>query len=145
MQKPQPTGDGSYAIFSIQAPEAVFPFVYAGESGKYVGAILADPDAFNGKFVAASSELNTFAEVARLVGEATGKTVRYMQIPEEQFRGFLPPDAADSFVNMLRWFESPGYYGPSTREDVEWAIKNAALGKLTSIEEYLSKNPPKLD
>lgn len=75
----------------------------------------------------------------KIMSEATGKTVRYVQIPEETFRRFLPSGAAaDAFVNIFMYFQEFGYFGPGMRRDVEWARENAR-GKLTTLEEYFGE------
>lgn len=138
---PRPTGDGSYAIFSCVSPETQFPLIDISEdAGKWVGAILAEPDKYEGKFLACATKLYSMEEIAEIITKASGKTVKYSQVPETVFRGFLPPSMANSFVDMLLYFQGFGYYGPGTKEEIELAPQNAR-GKVTTFEEYLIKNP----
>jgi hypothetical protein len=44
---------------------------------------------------------------------------------------------------MLLYFQDFGYYGPQTKENVEWTAQQAR-GKLTTFEEYIAKNPIQL-
>lgn len=140
---PHPMGDGTYAISCVVSPESELPLIDAMDSGKYVGAILADPDKYEGKIFSAATELKSYEEVAQAVSVASGKTVKYNQVSEDVFRRLLPAAAADHIVDMLLVFDEFGYFGPQTEEFVASAVKNAR-GKLTTFEEYLTNNPIKL-
>ena len=134
---PHPLGDGSYAIYNIQSPDTILPWIDIEEDfGKFVAPILAEPDKYEGKFIGAASELRSFDYVAETMSKATGKTIRYIQVPEVRFKELFPPDTADVYVNMFLYYQDFGYYGPGTKEQVEWAVKNAR-GKLTTLEEYI--------
>jgi hypothetical protein len=79
--------------------------------------------------------------LAEIISKVSGKTVMYQQVPEEQFRPFLPQNGfADVFVEMMLYQQDFGYYGPGTKEKVARAIENAR-GKVNTFEEYLKENP----
>ncbi|KAL9131916.1 MAG: hypothetical protein Q9217_000276 [Psora testacea] len=139
---PRPTGEfGVYALYSIIAPEAQIPLIETVEdSGKYIGAILAQPEKYESKVFYAATKLYSFNEIAQYISKATEKTVKSIQQPENVYRGSLPPQFADHMVNMALFFQDPGYFGPETKELVEWTAQQAR-GKLTTFEEYLAKNP----
>lgn len=137
---PRPVGDGSYAICNIHTPETMFPWIdITGDMGKFVAAILAQPDRFQGQMLAAASEIRSFEYVTQVMSRVSGKTVRYTQISEAKFRESLPRAAADAFVNMFLFYQDCGYHGGRMEEEVERAVKNAR-GKLTTVEEYLEKH-----
>lgn len=139
MMAPRPAGDGTYAIANIHSGSAKFPWIDVVEdSGKFVGVILANPDKYSGKVLYAASCIHSLDEVARLISESTGKTVKYNVMPEEKYRSYLPAAAADSIVNMFLYIQDFGYYGAETEERVKWSAAQA-LGKLTSMEEYISR------
>ena len=141
---PKPAGDGTYAINNIMASQTRLPLIdIAEDTGKFVGAILADPESFEGKVLCSATSLYSMEEVAWVMSHVTGRTVTYKQIPTEIFRGFLPPTAADHIMHMFLYFQDVGYYGPQTEEFVSWAAKKAR-GKLTTLEEFLIKCPLKL-
>ena len=73
------------------------------------------------------------------MSKVTGKTAKYAQIPEGKFRELLLSATADVYVNMFLFYQDFRYYGPETKEEVEWAVKNAR-GKLTTLEEYIRKH-----
>ena len=142
---PRPAGDGTYAIANIHTPETKFPWIdVVGDTGKFIGAILAEPEKYEGKVLYASSSIHSLDEAAQIISKVTGKTVKYSQIPQNKYRGFLPPAVADSLLNMFLYIQDCGYYGPQTKEVVEWSARQAR-GRLSTLEEYLAKNPPKLE
>ncbi|KAK3291697.1 uncharacterized protein B0H64DRAFT_407763 [Chaetomium fimeti] len=139
MMTPRPVGDGTYAIANIVSGAAKFPWIDVVEdSGKFVGAILATPEKYYGKVLYAASCIHSLDEVAAMIGKSTGKTVNYTVMPEEKYRGFLPPVAADTIVNMFLYIQDFGYYGAETEERVKWSGEQA-LGDLTSMEEFVSR------
>jgi len=141
---PHPAGDGTYAISNVVTPQTQLPLIdAAADSGKWVAAILAEPEKYEGEVLSAATKLYSFEEIVQIISKETGKTVKYNQLPESTFRRFLPPAAADNLVEMMLYFQGFGYYGPQTKEKVEWTAQQAR-GKLTTFEEYLSKNPIQL-
>lgn len=138
--KPRPVGDGTYAWASVHTPETRLPVIDIQEdTGKFVAAMLAKPDEFEGKVVAASSEIYSAEEIARLMTKVTGKTVKYTQLPEATLREFVPPDAADTLISMYLYIQDFGYFGPETEADVERAIQGAH-GKLNTLEGFFTEN-----
>lgn len=138
---PQPTGDGRYAISNVVSPKTQLAMIdIVADTGKFVGAILAHPEKYEGKTVSGASQILTFQEAAEIVRRITGKIVKYQQLPEDVIRGYLPPTEADMLVGMFIYYQDYGYYGPETKAVVEEAPK-IVRGKLTTFEEYLTKNP----
>jgi hypothetical protein len=116
MMAPHPIGDGTYAISNIVTPQTQLPLIkVAADSGKYVGAILAEPEKYEGKVLSAATDLYSFEDIVQTISNMTGKTVKYNQLPESAFRGFLPPIATDKLVEMMLYFQDFGYYGPQTK------------------------------
>lgn len=139
---PQPAGDGSFVIAGVVSPQTQLPLIdIATDTGKFVGAILAEPEKFEGKSVHGATEMVTFEEAAEVISRVSGKTVKYSQLPESVIRGFMPPLVADMLVGMFIYYQDFGYYGPETKKIMQEAPR-IARGKLTTFEEYLSKNPP---
>ncbi|RDW92377.1 NmrA family transcriptional regulator [Coleophoma crateriformis] len=140
---PRALDDGTYAIFHIVAPQTTIPLIeIASDTGKYVSAMLADPAKYEGKVFSAASEIWAIEDIASAIGRACGKTVKYMQVPEADFRSRLPlhPPVVTSLVEMMLFIQDFAYYGPETKEKVQWTAENAR-GKLTSFEDYLVANP----
>ncbi|KAF8977958.1 hypothetical protein BGZ46_006988 [Entomortierella lignicola] len=141
---PQPVGDGTYAISNIVNPRTELPLIdITGDGGKYVGAILAEPEKYEGKVLTSATKIYTYEEVAKVISDATGKVVKYNQIPESVYRGFLPPSAAEELVEMMWFYQDFGFFGPETKDFVKEGAQSAR-GKLTTLEEYFAKDPLQL-
>lgn len=142
---PRPAGDGTYAIANFVTPETQLPLIdTVDDSGKYVGAILAEPDKYEGKVFSASTRLYSYSEIVKTMSKASGKTVNYKQLPMSVWSSFLPAESKDYMVDMFVWIQDYGYYGPQTEELVDWTALQAR-GKLTTLEEYLAKCPLHLE
>jgi uncharacterized protein YbjT (DUF2867 family) len=142
--KPFPKGDGSYVLSNFVRPETQLPLIdIAEDTGKYIGAVLAEPDKYEGKVLCAATRLYSFDEIVQVMSEATGKTVKYNRLPESTFRSFLPLPLADHLIDMFSYFEAYGYFGPKTKEQITWSAEQAR-GKLTTLDEYLTKSPLQL-
>lgn len=142
---PRPAGDGTYAIANFVKPETLLPLIDTTEdSGKYVGAILAEPEKYEGKIFSASTRLYSYSEIAETMSKASGKTVAYKQLPLSVWSSFLPAGPKDYLVDMFLWIQDYGYYGPQTEMLVDWTAKQAC-GKLTTLEEYLARCPLHLE
>ncbi|KUL82271.1 hypothetical protein ZTR_10763 [Talaromyces verruculosus] len=143
MMGPHPVGDGTFAISNIIRPDTKFPHIdIEGDTGKYIGAVLAEPDKFEGKVLSAATDFWSMEEAAQILTRLTGKTVKYNQIPVDVYKGFLPPHGAECIVEMMLYGEDTGYYGSGSKEKVAWTA-SVARGKLTTLEEFLAKNVPK--
>ncbi|RMZ79473.1 hypothetical protein DV738_g3413, partial [Chaetothyriales sp. CBS 135597] len=137
MMAPRPLGDGTYAITNINAPEARFPWVdVVADLGKFVGTILANPEKYQGKVLAAASGIHSLEEVALLISRASGKTVKYLVTSEAEYRSHLPPAGADTIVNMFLYIQDFGFYGSGTEELVSWSIQQIH-SSLVTVDNYV--------
>jgi len=120
---PNSAGPGTYVIARHVSPQSKLPLIdTVGDAGKFVGAILADPDKYEGKTFCAATKLYTLQDMARIISEKSGKTVTYQQISEDDFRGAFPPQLAgraDQLLQMMSYQQEFGYYGPDTEELVK--------------------------
>ncbi|KHN96774.1 NmrA family transcriptional regulator [Metarhizium album ARSEF 1941] len=142
--RPNATDDGTYVLANVASPTTKLPLIDITDTGKYVSAILADPDAFEGKVLCAATRLYSIEEMVGIISKVTGKTVRHRQLPEDVFRQHMPPTMADYIVHMLLYIQDFGYYGKDTEELVAWTARQAR-GKLHSLEDYLAENPLELN
>lgn len=140
---PRPVGPdqpGVYAIAGIFPGNCVFPWIdVVADTGKFVGTILAEPNRFEGKTLYAAGGLHTFDDLATKLSKHTGKTVKYVVIPEERLRAHLPAAAQDPIIRMFRFIEEFGYYGPETERLVRETTA-VVPHKLASLDEYLVAN-----
>ena len=126
-------------------PETQMPLIdMAGDGGKWVGAILAEPDKYEGKTICAATRMYSMTEMATALSKSTGKNVVYKQASNEEFAKSLPDEVAALFVDYFGYINEYGYYGPGTEAKVEWAAKQAR-GKLSTLEEFFQKHPYKLE
>jgi len=141
---PRPDGHGGFVFARHVSPSSQLPLIdVAGDTGKFVGAILADPDKYEGKTFCAATKLYSMDDMARIMREKSGKTVKYVQIPQEQFKSILTGSVgnyAEALIEMMLYQQDFGYYGPQTKELVQWAVDNAR-GKPNTFEEYLDNHP----
>jgi len=143
MPRPSYTNDGSFMLANLLAPTTKVPLIDITNTGAWVAAILAEPEKYEGKVLAASEGLYTMEEVVQIMSKVTGKTVTYSQLPDEMVKGFLPEPMKEQLFEMFLLQRDYGYFGKDTAEQVEWA-KKQTIGKLNGVEEFLVKNGFKL-
>lgn len=140
---PRQVPDGTWVMVRNIPPKTQIPLIDAvGDTGKFVGAILAEPDKYEGKTFCAATALYSLEEIVAIMSKATGQTVIYKQIPHEDFRKSLPFEP-DIFVEAFGYQEEFGYFGSDSEELVAWAAENAR-GRLSTFEEFLEAHPLQL-
>lgn len=141
---PKPAPDGTWILARHISPKVQMPYIDAvKDTGKVIGAILAEPDKYEGMTFCAAAELYSLEDIAALMSRATGKTVLYKQVSLDVFKNSLP-FAPDVFVDGFGFQEEfGGYWGPDSRNLVTWAVENSR-GRLSTLEEYLEVHPPQL-
>ena len=143
---PRQISDGTWVLARHNSPKTQLPWIDAvGDTGKFVGAILTEPDKYEGKTMCAATTLYSWEEVVAIMSKATGKTVVYKQISSEEFKKSLPfeDDIADIFIEGFTFQEEFGYFGPDSKKLVAWAAENAQ-GRLSTFEEYFEAHPLQL-
>ncbi|KAJ5081223.1 hypothetical protein N7456_013461 [Penicillium angulare] len=137
---PKPAADGTYVLARHTSPKARFPLLDAvGDTGKFVGAILADPAKFEGQRLHAATKLYTVEEIAALLSKSAGRDIVFKQISTEEFRASLP-FFQDVFVEGFSFMDEYGYFGPDSETLVAEAAA-VARGKLSTFEEFLERHP----
>jgi uncharacterized protein YbjT (DUF2867 family) len=140
MMAPRPTGDGGYAITNMVPGDRVLPWIdVVADTGKAVGAVLAEPERFEGKQLCVAGGLFSFEQVVEKISKVTGKVVKYVCVSEDVYKTFLPEEAKESAVSMFRFIADSGYFGPETEKLVQ---ETTALlpYPLTGLDEYLAAN-----
>ncbi|KAJ4991170.1 hypothetical protein SVAN01_03298 [Stagonosporopsis vannaccii] len=131
--------DGTFVLANCAYGHSRMPFIDITETGKWVGAILAQPETYEGKTFAAASEILSMDEVAEIVSRVTGKTVKHQNVPDEVFKGFMPEGMRQQLYEMWAFQRDFGYYGPEMDREVAWAKENAR-GEVTGLEAFLRKH-----
>lgn len=140
---PQQAPNGAWVVSTHMSPTTRLPLIDAvGDSGKFVGAVLAEPERFQGKTLSATTRLYSLEELAAAMSKVTGQKVVYEQITPEEFAKRVPI-MAEVFVDGFQYDEEFGYFGPDSENLVAWAVANAH-GKLSTLEEYFEAHPPQL-
>lgn len=142
--RPSPANDGTYVLANLCYGHTKIPWIDITDTGKWIAAILADPDKYEGKFFSAAYGLMSYDECAAVMSKHTGKTIRFQHIPDETFKGFLPENFRTQLYEMYLFLRDYGYYGANMESDVEWTAKQAR-GKLTSLEEFFKKTDYKVE
>ncbi|KIW57614.1 hypothetical protein PV05_06153 [Exophiala xenobiotica] len=141
---PIPNGDGTYTLARNAPSTLKLPYVDATDDvGKFVNAILAEPDKYAGQTFYAAAGFYSLAEIATLLGKSSGKTITFKQVSDDEFRSSLP-FMGDLFAQGFACQAEYGYFGPGGEEKVDWATQNIR-GKLTTLPEYLEKHPFSLE
>lgn len=140
---PKKSSDGSWVLTTCLGPKSKVALVdVVGDTGKFIGAILAEPDVYEGKTFCAATAFYSYEEITAIMSKASGKTVVIKQIPTEDFKKSMPY-AADVITESFCSMDEFGYWGSDSEDLVAWAGKHAR-GKLTTFEEYLEANPLQL-
>ena len=138
---PRQAPDGTWSLTSVNTRTAQWPCIdVTGDTGKFVGAILAEPDKYQGETFCAATALYSWEEITATMSKATGKAVVYRQMSVEEYKKSFPFDAV---VDGIGYVEEFGYWGPDSKNLVAWASGNAR-GKLSTLEDYLEAHPPQL-
>lgn len=142
---PQKAPDGTWILPRPIPSKNKIPYIDATkDAGKFVGAILAEPEKYEGKTFCAAAALYSFDGIVAILSKTTGKTVVFKQTSLDDFKKSLP-FAADLFADGFSYQdEFGGYFGPDTEKLVAWAAGNIK-GKLTTLEEYLEAHPLRLE
>ena len=143
LAKPQPTENG-YVIANTMDPKVTLPFIdIISDTGKYVGQILKKPDTYVGKTLYGALGHYSLEEISQLISKTSKREVNYIQLPEETYRSFLPPEDADEIIEMSKWFEKFEYFGSNTKELVNQTLNEIDFKPVTA-EEYFEINPVNL-
>lgn len=135
--KPVPF-EGGFGVFNVTKPDTKFACIdIERDFGTFVGAILSSPEKFIGKNLLAANGLYSFNDLAGGLTEASGKTVSYVQIPDDTFKSFLPPVIADDLLEMFKSYDECGY-PPNVEERVEESHGKVGFKSL-SAGEYLKR------
>lgn len=141
--RPRPVGDGVYFNFVSPGTEFKVALDHTRREtrAKCIAAILADFDNYEGKVLCAATALHTFTELVDCMSRTSKKSVVCRQIPEETWRGFLPPTMKNYIAKMMQFFQDYGYYGMDTEEKVKWSAEQARGKLATTLDEFFRAHP----
>lgn len=114
-----------------------------GDTGKFIGAILAEPDRYEGKISLGADRLYTWEEIAAVMSKATGKEIVAQQVSTEEYKKGIPVDP-NAFLEMAGGIAEFGYYGSEDEKMIAWAVANTRGGTPSTLEEFLQAHPLQL-
>ncbi|GLA47648.1 hypothetical protein AnigIFM63604_002328 [Aspergillus niger] len=142
---PRSMENGDYALLLPVPAHIRLPLIETeADLGKWVAAILADFDQYEGKVLCCATALYSFEDIVQTMSRVSGKTVTYREVPVEIWATYLPELMRGYIVDMFTLFRVYGYNGDGTEEKVKWSAEQAR-GELTTLEEYLRKYPLNLE
>ncbi|KAH8424905.1 uncharacterized protein LDX57_002650 [Aspergillus melleus] len=134
---PRRQDDGSYVIANVVDRDAKIPLIdIERDSGTYVSKLVVDGGA--GETLYAAGGMYSWEDIVGIISRVSGKDVRYVQVPEDVFAGFMQPEQGMRTVNMMKFTEEVGYFGPRTEELVRESNEKVD-GKVTRFEEFAEK------
>jgi uncharacterized protein YbjT (DUF2867 family) len=99
----KPGIDGGKLAVGIQ-PQTVLQMIAVEDIGKYGRWVFENHEGVNGRAIDIAGDARTMPETARIIGQAAGRTVEFVQAPIEEARKF----SMDMAI-MLEWFDRVGY------------------------------------
>ncbi|CAE7031570.1 hypothetical protein CFE70_004450 [Pyrenophora teres f. teres 0-1] len=144
--RPQPSGegDGSYVLATMLRDDTKVPFIDILDTGKFVGAILDEPEKYAGKYLAAAEGFYTPREIVEVMARVTGKRVRHVQVEDEVAKARFPEGLREALGEMWVLNSEYGYYGKEQEGLVKWAREQVER-ELTGMEEFLRRSEFRLE
>ena len=130
--------ESGFGIINIVNPDSKIPFIdIENDFGVFVGTILSSPEKFASKTLLVANGLFSFSELSEGLAQATGKNVKYMRIPDESSRLYLPPSIDEDFVETSKFCDEY-CFGPETKEMTKNSL-NDVLIKTLGADEYMKR------
>jgi len=95
--------------------------------GKYGAQAFLRHAELNGREIDIAGDEMTMPEVAKVLGQAMGREVRFVQVPIEEVRKF-----SDDFATMLEWFDRVGYSADIAARSAESGIRPTKFAEWAS-------------
>lgn len=99
-------------------PETKLQMIAVKDVGKYGLAAFEKHQELNGREIDIAGDALTMPETARILSEAAGEKVDFVQLPIAEVRKF-----SDDFATMLEWFDRVGYNADIAGNAQEFGIK----------------------
>ncbi|SPJ92459.1 related to nucleoside-diphosphate-sugar epimerases [Fusarium torulosum] len=137
----QKTADGSYQMFLPVGDNARFPLFDVEDTGKFVTAVIKNRDTVLGKNIKEAADYYSPSRIVAEFTEVTGKPASWAQIPDDQWKGFLPPAVAQEYLENFKLLEAAGYYaGAGLKESLDLVGDG-----VTSWKEFATRHASKFN
>lgn len=123
----KPGIDGGKLMIGIK-PQTVLQMIAVEDIGKYGRWAFDNHQKLNGRAIDIAGDARTMPDTARIIGEAAGKTVEFVQVPIEEVRKF-----SMDFAIMLEWLDRVGY-----NADIPGTSKESGI-RPTSLPEWAGR------
>ncbi|KAG8349398.1 hypothetical protein FVEN_g12401 [Fusarium venenatum] len=106
------SGDDEYILaLPIDGDKAQMPlFLASSDMGKFVKLAIVNYPKYVGKDIFAAAGYLTPNQLMAEWSEATGKKGKYVQLPEDVFKSYMPPSAAQLIYENMLLMQDPGYF-----------------------------------
>jgi uncharacterized protein YbjT (DUF2867 family) len=105
-------------------PDTVLQMVAVKDIGRHGFLAFDKHEELNGRAIDLAGDASTLPEAAKVIGQAAGKTVEFVQVPIEEVRSF-----SEDFAIMLEWFDRVGYDA-----DIDGLAKESGVRPTTLAE-----------
>lgn len=105
-------------------------------TGKFVTAAIRNRSTVLGKDIYEAADYYSPSRIVSEFSEVTGKKASWTQIPEDKYKSFLPPPAAQELLENHLLLENPGYYAGANLEESLSLLQQ----KPVTWKEFVAKN-----
>ena len=119
------------------APDTEVQMIAVADIGKYGARAFQQHEELNGRAIDIAGDAVTMPAAARILSDATGHRVEFLQAPTEEVRKF-----SEDYALMLEWFDAVGYdvdmpatavsHGIQATSLADWAAR-VEWGELASV------------
>jgi len=136
---PRKGDDGTYSItLPLDPKQHPMEIADINDIGPIVAAIFNDQKKFSGAAIPFAGSVVTGDQIAQAISKSTGKKVVFNYVEPKVFATFGFPGAGE-MANMFQFYSELGSF---PGKDIKVA---QGLAKQSTLDEYLSKNPIKLE
>ncbi|WP_030057252.1 MULTISPECIES: NmrA/HSCARG family protein [Streptomyces] len=91
-------------VFHLPMPPGVpLPVIAADTIGAFAAHVLAHPEAYTGRRIDIASQWRTGEQIAAAIGAASGRDIRFEEVPLSVAAGY-----SEDLAAMFRYFQAPG-------------------------------------
>ncbi len=116
-------------LITAMKPETSLQMIAVEDIGKYGALAFEQADKLNRSEIDIAGDAATMPRAATVLGEATGKTITFVQLPIAEVR-----KNSEDFALMLEWFDRVGYDADIAGNEKKYGIKP------TRLADWASKN-----
>jgi uncharacterized protein YbjT (DUF2867 family) len=110
------------AIHAALKTSTVLQMIAVDDIGKYHARAFIDSAKLNGREIDIAGDARTMPEVATVLGDAMGRTLRFVQVAIEEVR-----KSSEDYGTMLAWFDRVGYNADITGLEREFGVRPTKL------------------